>query len=471
MTDPQRDFYGNSYRNAQRKKFPPKAPSNFRAIVTEELLAFWSFLTSNWLYILPGIALLIALLYVVRPLPPRSLTIATGQAHSTADVIGQKYRSFFQSHGVDLRLVPTLGAEENLQLLSEGKVDAAFGQGGLPLGSQADHVLSLGSIAYQPLWLFYHGAEVTDADMNQLLVNRRTSINVHGSSTHILAGQVLEAQGISLDRPNLLTLNTAASVRAFKEKKIDAIFLVGSMESENIQQISQIPGVKLYNFTLADAYAKKFQYLDPVVLPAGAFSFHPVTPKNEVHMIATTLDILVTDRVHPAHQLLLLEATAEFERKRVSYFTQGKFPVYMDTRIPESDVARRFFKEGSPLLWGYAPFWMASLFDEVWFYLLAIGAIIIPLLGFVPSYRKTHAVLSIESCYDELRNIENELTQIKGAANPRYAYLLEQIDRLSDKARSLWVPTGNRNAYYDLRAAIHIVREDILSGLGERGSR
>lgn len=134
-------------------------------------------------------------------------------------------------------------------------------------------------------------------------------------------------------------------------------------------------------------------------------------------MIATTLDILVTDRVHPAHQLLLLEATAEFERKRVSYFTQGKFPVYMDTRIPESDVARRFFKEGSPLLWGYAPFWMASLFDEVWFYLLAIGAIIIPLLGFVPSYRKTHAVLSIESCYDELRNIENELTQIKGAAN------------------------------------------------------
>lgn len=52
------------------------------------------------------------------------------------------------------------------------------------------------------------------------------------------------------------------------------------MESENIQQISQIPDVKLYNFTLADAYAKKFQYLDPVVLPAGAFSFHPVTPKT-----------------------------------------------------------------------------------------------------------------------------------------------------------------------------------------------
>lgn len=460
MTDPRRDLH--------RKQFPPKAPSNLRTIITEELLAFWSFLTSNWLYILPGLALLIALLYVVRPLPPRSLTIATGQAHSTADVIGQKYQSFFRSHGVDLRLVPTLGAEENLKLLAEGRVDAAFGQGGLPLENQAGHVLSLGSIAYQPLWIFYHGARATDADMNHLLADRRTSINVPGSSTHILAGQVLQAQGISLDRPNLLTMNTAESVRAFKEKEIDAIFLVGSMESDNIRQISQIPGVQLYNFTLADAYARKFQYLDPVVLPAGAFSFYPVTPKNEVNMIATTLDILVTDRVHPAHQLLLLEATVDFERKRVSYFTQGKFPVYMDTRIPESEVARRFFKEGSPLLWGYAPFWVASLFDEIWFYLLAIGAIIIPLLGFVPSYRRTHAALSIESCYDELRNIEIELKEMKDAAIAPNADLLEQIDRLSDKARSLWVPTGNRNAYYDLRAAIHIVREDILSGFDGR---
>ena len=59
----------------------------------------------------------------------------------------------------------------------------------------------------------------------------------------------------------------------------------------------------------------------------------------------------------------------------------------------------------------------------------------------------------------------------KAAAQSVYQQSVSVIDRLSDKARSLWVPTGNRNAYYDLRAAIHIVREDILSGLGERGSR
>ena len=108
---------------------------------------------------------------------------------------------------------------------------------------------------------------------------------------------------------------------------------------------------------------------------------------------------------------------------------------------------------------------MASLFDEVWFYLLAIGAIVIPLIGFLPSYRKTHAVLSIESCYDELRIIENNLASLRQQHQPAPPDMLAHIDRLNDKVRTLWVPTGNRGAYYDLRSAINIVREDIVAAL------
>ena len=107
-----------------RKKLPPKAPSNFQSVVVEEVLAFWSFIISNWLYVLPSLLLGALLIYMVRPLPPKTLTIATGQAHSTADVVGHRYREFFQKHGVHLTLVPSKGAEENLSLLLEGKVDA-----------------------------------------------------------------------------------------------------------------------------------------------------------------------------------------------------------------------------------------------------------------------------------------------------------------------------------------------------------
>ena len=449
-----------------QKKLPPKAPGNFRAVVVEEAIGFWSFLQSNWIYILPGIFLISLLIYVVRPLPPRTLTMATGQAHSTSDVVGHRYKEFFRKHGVDLKLVPTNGAEENLALLQAGKIDAIFAQGGLTLPEGVDHFRSLGSVVYQPLWLFHYHADKVSPDLNTFLAGKKTSINIHGSSTRALVEPVLQAHGVDLNAPNFLPLSTAESVAAFKNHKIDALFLVGAMASQNIQEVTQYPGVQLFNFNLATAYAKRFQYLDPVALPAGTFNLHPVVPANDVQMIATTLDILVPEKMHPALQLLFMEATTDFERKRVTYFSPGKFPIYMDTRIPESDVAARYFKEGSPFLWGYAPFWVASLFDEVWFYLLAIGAIVIPLIGFLPSYRKTHAVLSIESCYDELRLIENELVLLRESAAAVSPTLLGRIDRLNDKVRALWVPTGNRSAYYDLRGAINIVREDIVSELG-----
>lgn len=177
-------------------------------------------------------------------------------------------------------------------------------------------------------------------------------------------------------------------------------------------------------------------------------------------MLSTTVDILTTNHLHPAIQLLFLEAASDFDRNRTSFFSNGKFPAYMDNRIPESDVARRYFKEGTPLLWGYVPFWLASLFDEIWFYLLAIGAIVIPAISLLPSYRKNHAVLSIESCYGQLRQIENALLKKDARANA--AALLQQINDLSLQVRKLWVPTGNRTAYYDLRSAVNIVRVDIL---------
>lgn len=448
-----------------KKKMPPKAPGNFRAVVVEEVLAFWSFLQSNWMVILPTVLLLSVLVYVVRPLPPRTLTIATGQAHSTADVVGHRYRDFFRQHGIDLQLVPTKGAEENLTMLIDGKVDAVFAQGGLDLPDSVSHLQSLGAIAYQPLWLFHYQTGSVDPDLNRFLAGKKTAINLPGSGTRAMVESVLKAHGVDLDSPDLLPLSTHDAVAAFKDHKIDALFMVGAMASQNIQEIGQFPGVQMYNFPLAAAYAKRFQHLDPVDLPAGTFNLHPAVPPHDVNMIATTLDIVTTEKMHPALQLLFMEATQDFERKRVAYFSPGKFPIYMDTRIPESDVAKRFFKEGSPFLWGYAPFWVASLFDEVWFYLLAIGAIVIPLIGILPSYRKTHAVLSIESCYDELRVIENDLVsqrQQRGTVSPE---MLERIDRLNDKVRALWVPTGNRSAYYDLRAAVNIVREDIVAEL------
>ena len=55
------------------KRLPPKVSGNYGEILAEELMAFWSFLVSNWMYILPGLILAAVLIYFVRPLPPKTV--------------------------------------------------------------------------------------------------------------------------------------------------------------------------------------------------------------------------------------------------------------------------------------------------------------------------------------------------------------------------------------------------------------
>lgn len=446
---------------------PPKASRNYHDIVVEEFLAFGSFLKHNWFFILPGLLVLAVLVYIVRPLPPKHLKVATGQPNSTFQVIGDQYQRFFSKHGVHVELVPTKGAEDNLELLQQGKVDAIFSQGGLKVEDAGDEIRSLGSISLQPLWLFHRGSEVPlSENLDEFLSKRVVSLNLPGSGTRTLSETILKLHKMNPDAANYKSLSSKESIDALMAGKIDAMFLVAGVESKNLRDLLVQPGIRAFNFELADAYTKRQRYLDLVSLPKGAMNFNPISPKNNINMVATSVTILTTDKVHPAHQLLFLEAATEFDSQRVAIFNrESKFPAYTDQSVPESDFAHRYYKQGSPVLWGHAPYWLASLFDEIWFYLFAAGAILIPIYSFVPSYRKTHAELSIEECYSQLRHIE--VNVVESTAQEEYEELLGQIDQLKDRVWRLWVPSGIRPAYYDLRSALLSVRNDIIEKLAQ----
>ena len=93
--------------------------------------------------------------------------------------------------------------------------------------------------------------------------------------------------------------------------------------------------------------------------------------------------------------------------------------------------------------------------------LLAIGAIVIPVVSFLPSYRKSHSESSIEECYTTLRQIE---AQLLDANDPQtLVSLADQLEQLKARVWHLWVPSGNRPAYYDLRGALLSVEADLLA--------
>jgi hypothetical protein len=72
--------------------------------------------------------------------------------------IGKQYQELLARNGVELRLVATLGSVENLALLRDPKsgVDIALVQGG-SIGKEAGELESLGTLFYEPLWIFHRG--------------------------------------------------------------------------------------------------------------------------------------------------------------------------------------------------------------------------------------------------------------------------------------------------------------------------
>ena len=85
-------------------------------------------------------------------------TMATGPEGGGYYEIGKQYQELLARTGVELRLVETAGSVENLALLRDphSGVNIALVQGG-SVGQAVGELESLGTLFYEPLWIFHRG--------------------------------------------------------------------------------------------------------------------------------------------------------------------------------------------------------------------------------------------------------------------------------------------------------------------------
>ena len=92
------------------------------------------------------------------PTPDKRIVIATGPEQGAYAEFAKRYQPLLREHGLSVELRATQGSSENLALLRDPQsgVHAAFVQGGVepapPEGGPG--VMSLGSVAYEPVWIF-----------------------------------------------------------------------------------------------------------------------------------------------------------------------------------------------------------------------------------------------------------------------------------------------------------------------------
>ena len=331
--------------------------------IADEIKNGLNLLREVWPLIFLLILALGILIWVAKPAPPDKVLMATGKGGSYK-VLGEKYKAYFEKKGIHLELVETHGSKENLQHFIDRKdpIQAAFVQGGMIATDNLSGVQSLGSVDYEPVWIFYRknvfneNKHISDRDIAKLKIN----IGQVGSGTHTQAVNLFKLNHLNPDAPNLLSMNNADAVNAIAKGTIDAVFLVDGYDSPNVQNLTKNPDISLVTFSRADAYTRLLPYFEELLVPMGGFDLGKNNPDHPIQLISTTTNLLIDDRLHPAIQVLFLEAAKEVNGVK-SYFSKaGEFPVYMNTEAPLSDEAKFYYEKGTPTLMKYLPFWMAE---------------------------------------------------------------------------------------------------------------
>jgi TRAP-type uncharacterized transport system substrate-binding protein len=140
-----------------------------------------------------GIMILCALavVWVIRSAPPRHLTMAAGPQGSSFYRWAEAYQKELAERGITLEIIATAGSRDNLKQLAagDGKVDVGFVTGGIDKNEKLGGVRSLGSVGYQPLWVFYRGQ--TNYTRLSEMAGLRIGIGAPGSATRELATTLL----------------------------------------------------------------------------------------------------------------------------------------------------------------------------------------------------------------------------------------------------------------------------------------
>src|SRR5204863_6393996 len=262
----------------------------------------------------PLLALLIATawitLHFVHPAPPSTIVMTSGAEGSVFEVYAGRYAKILAQQGVTLKILPSQGSLENLKRLSDPKftVDVGFVQGGIAGLGDANHLMSLGSVFYVPVLVFYRAPQ--PIRFLSELEGKRIAIGREGSGTRVLAETLLKANGIEAGgRSKLLDLEGKAAQDALLKGDADAIFLMGdSATRETMREMLHSSDLRIFDCEQGDGYVRRFRYLTKIDLPPGSIDLGKNIPSEVLTLVAPTVELIARSNLHPALSDILIEA-------------------------------------------------------------------------------------------------------------------------------------------------------------------
>ena len=443
-------MYAKNPDSQKKKPFTPEKPKQTRSQ------------SDSW-KIYGGSFFVIALVFFVtfqfiEPAPPKSLTIATGDINGAYYSYAQQIKTELAKHDIALNIINTSGSLDNIDLLNDASqnVDLAFVQSGVAKPKDNTTIMGLGSLYYEPLWLF--STSPIKSGKLQGLRGKTVAVGITGSGTFATTQLLLQENGLT-DSVNTIELYGTSALNALSAGEIDAMFTVVSPNSALINALLNTDGLYLTSFARAQAYEQQFKFLSHIRIPEGAINLKKNIPSREINLVAPAATLLAKETLHPALSDLIMQITTEMFSSGNLLAADGQFPSPQYLDFPLSTEAARFYKNGPSLLQRYLPFWAATLIDRLKVLLLPLLALLIPLMKILPPTYRWSVRKRIFHWYEQLQHIDQSSNEI--ASEENLELCLANLDKIEQEVREIEIPLSYANELYMLRQHIDLLARQI----------
>ena len=418
----------------------------------------------RWVWTAVCMALLVAALTFAftPPMPQRTVVMATGTEGGAYAALGQKYKEILGRQNVRLELLATNGSVENIERLrnSQSGVSVAFVQGGTTSAEEAPELASLGTLFYEPFWVFSR-VPPQNQPGGTTRAGMRVSFGPAGSGSAKVAHELAAAMGLDLSRTEVLELSPADAGERLLTGDLDLICVVAAWDAPVVRRLLLDRSVQVRNWPRADAHVALRPYLSKLVLPRGIADIAGDRPPEDVTILAAKTSLVVRGDLHPALQYLLLEAASEIHGGPSVFNKAGEFPAAEPDSLPLTEPVREYYQGGRPFLQRYLRFWMAALVSRLLLVLIPVLGILYPLFRWLPAAYGWGMQHRIFRLYGELKMLEMEFDVGNGGSPPTLDERLGRLERRADRMR---VPLRFAPLLYNLKMHIGLVRDRLQAG-------
>ena len=404
------------------------------------------------------LAIFCAVLYTtiqfIQPSPKKEITIATGAKSGNYYQTALLYKELLKEDKVEVNILETAGSVENLELVKQGKADIAFMQNGIIENNTYEHIQSLASVYYEPLWVFYKN-ESYSIDYVIELISKKISIGPDGSGTKDLASKILEVNGINSENSTIYNYSSSKAKEELENGNIDALFVVSSHNSIIVKELLENPKINVLSFKRAKAYSRKYSFLEALTLYEGTLDLYKNLPDQNINLLSTTATLIANQNLNEELIRLFLKKVKEVHSKKDLFAKPNQFPNTNNMMLELNEEASRYFTYGDTWLEKIFPFWIASNIDRLKILIIPLLTLLIPLSkGIFPLYRWSIRS-KIYKWYKQIQLYDLKLENVKSEELESFIKELEEL-RQEIKFETK-VPLAFMSEYYDLIMHLELI--------------